>query len=197
MWTSIMLLPFIFFFMASAEIVTTSNISTDQAALLVLKSHIQEPHNILETNWSTASSFCGWIGITCDSRSHRVTALDFSYMHLTGTIPPQLGNLSFLTQLSFQNNSFHGSLPEELTRLRKLKFISFGGNSLNGYIPSWFGRFAELEILKMDGNQFSGSIPTSFFNLSSLRILDLSANKLSGTPSLYVHVSAKLEGFEY
>ncbi|KAH7529513.1 hypothetical protein FEM48_Zijuj05G0192000 [Ziziphus jujuba var. spinosa] len=170
-------------FMASAELVMT-NISTDQAALLVLKSHItniNEPDNILATNWSTSSSFCYWIGVTCDAHHHRVTALDLSYKHLAGIIPPHLGNLSFLTELRFRNNSFQGSLPRELAQLHRLKWISFAGNNLSGDIPSWFGWFPKLQGLNLDRNQFSGSIPTSLFNSSSLQIIDLSDNQLSGS----------------
>ncbi|TQE04396.1 hypothetical protein C1H46_010015 [Malus baccata] len=96
-----------------SSVAAQTNISTDQSALLALKSHITiDAQNILTTNWSTSNSdICNWVGVTCSVHHLRVTALNLSYMGLTGTIPPHLGNLSFLVALEFRNNSFGGTLP--------------------------------------------------------------------------------------
>ncbi|XVF79023.1 hypothetical protein PTKIN_Ptkin14bG0186100 [Pterospermum kingtungense] len=172
--------------------VESPNITTDGLSLLELKSHVTfDPQNLLATNWSTATSVCNWIGITCGSQNHRVTALNLSGMGLVGTIPPHLGNLSFLTRFSIVNNSFHGSLPNQLANLRRLKYINLGNNNITGEIPSWFGSLIQLERLILDNNQISGSIPASIFNISSLQVLVLSRNKLSGSiPSIALNVSA-------
>ncbi|ONI01815.1 LOW QUALITY PROTEIN: hypothetical protein PRUPE_6G160800 [Prunus persica] len=162
---------------------TQTNITADQSALLALKSHItSDPHNIL-VNWSTTTSVCNWVGITCGARHLRVASLNLSYMSFTGTIPPHLGNLSFLVALSFKNNSFHGSLPHELSYLCHLKLISFRFNNFMGSIPSWFGSFPKLQSFDLYGNQFSGTIPSTIFNLSTLQYINLSANKLSEIPN--------------
>ncbi|KAB2637270.1 receptor-like protein kinase [Pyrus ussuriensis x Pyrus communis] len=164
-------------------VATKSNISTDESALSALKAHVtSDPQNILTTNWSTSNSnICSWIGVTCGLRHLRVTALNLSYMNLTGTIPPHLGNLSFLVRLEFGNNSFHGTLPQELSRLRRLTRVSFANNIFVGTIPSWFGSLSKLQRMRLNGNQFSGSIPTAIFNLSALQGIDLSNNRLSGS----------------
>ncbi|CAL9015669.1 unnamed protein product, partial [Prunus brigantina] len=157
-----------------------TNITTDRYALLALKSHItSDPHNIL-VNWSTTTSVCNWVGVTCGARHLRVSVLNLSYMGLFGTIPPPLGNLSFLVELDLRNNSFHGTLPKELSYLRRLKLISFRFNNFMGSIPSWFGSFPKLQTFSLRGNQFSGSIPTAIFNLSTLQVIDLNFNRLSG-----------------
>ncbi|XP_016648162.1 PREDICTED: probable LRR receptor-like serine/threonine-protein kinase At3g47570 [Prunus mume] len=158
-----------------------TNITTDQSALLAMRSHItSDPHNIL-VNWSTSTSVCNWVGVTCGARRHlRVVSLNLSYMVFTGTIPPHLGNLSFLVALSFNNNSFYGTLPHELSYLRRLKFISLRFNNFMGSIPSWFGSFPKLQRLDLYGNQFSGTIPLTIFNLSTLQDINLSSNELLG-----------------
>ncbi|XP_034198064.1 probable LRR receptor-like serine/threonine-protein kinase At3g47570 isoform X1 [Prunus dulcis] len=157
-----------------------TNITTDQSALLAMRSHItSDPHNI-SVNWSTSTSVCNWVGVTCGARHLRVVSLNLSYMGFTGTIPPHLGNLSFLVALSFNNNSFYGTLPHELSYLRRLKFISLRFNNFMGSIPSWFGSFPKLQKLVLYGNQFSGTIPSTIFNLSTLEDISLSSNKLSG-----------------
>ncbi|KAK8972090.1 hypothetical protein V6N11_061898 [Hibiscus sabdariffa] len=167
------------------------NISTDQSALLVLKSCIShDPHNPLATNWSTCTFVCNWMGVTCGSRHHRVTALDLSSMDLTGTIPSQLGNLSFLASLSIRHNNFHGSLPIELTNLHKLRYLNFGNNSFNEEIPLWFGYFTTLESLYLYMNNFSGVIPSTLGNLSKLEQLILFNNNLKGQiPITIEHIS--------
>ncbi|KAK8972104.1 hypothetical protein V6N11_061912 [Hibiscus sabdariffa] len=177
---SLMLLLLLVIFRTTLSM-NSPNITTDQSALLALKSHITyDPHNLLATNWSTSTSVCNWIGVTCGSTHHRVTALDLSSMDLTGIIPCQLGNLSFLVLLNIRQNSFHGYLPTELTDLHRLKYLNFGNNSFTGEIPSWFGYFAKLQSLYLYMNNFSGVIPSTFGNLSKLETLSLFNNNLKG-----------------
>lgn len=167
---------------SSSMAATSPDIDTDQSALVALKSHIEtDPNNTLASNWTVPTSVCNWVGVTCGTRHQRVTALNLSYMGLVGTIPPHIGNLSFLFELNFRNNSFHGKLPVELSGLRRLKFLHFGFNRFEGKIPSWLGSLPRLQILYLYGNQFSGSIPACIFNISSLQVISLSSNRLSGT----------------
>ncbi|KAG7963688.1 hypothetical protein I3843_09G130900, partial [Carya illinoinensis] len=172
---------------------TIPNIATDQSALLALKFRISHPnpdHNILASNWSSNTSVCNWIGVTCGSRHHRVIALNLSYMGLEGTIPPQIGNLSFLVNLRLKNNSFHGSVPNELSRLYRLKNLNFGFNNFNGEIPSSLGLLSKLQNLFLFGNRFTGAIPQSLSNMSSLERIVLAFNGFSGyIPSFLFNIS--------
>ncbi|KAK8368577.1 hypothetical protein V6Z11_A01G051100 [Gossypium hirsutum] len=147
-----------------------TTILTDQSALLALKDHvIHDPENVLTTN-------------CCGSKHRRVTALNLTGLGLVRTLPPHLGNLSFLSLLRITNNSFYGRLP-----------VHFGSNYFSGEIPSWLGSLTELggmslyhnnfkglQILVLSENRISGSMPSSIFNISSLQIIDLSDNMLSG-----------------
>ncbi|XVF78957.1 hypothetical protein PTKIN_Ptkin14bG0180300 [Pterospermum kingtungense] len=157
------------------------NITTDQLALLALKSHIShDPQNLLATNWSTNTSVCNWVGVTCGSKHHRVTSLNLSYMGLTGTISPHLGNLSFLAWLDICHNGFHGSIPIEIANLQRLKYLNFGNNNFTGGIPSTMGNFSKLEMLGLSDNSLNGHIPATVGNLSKLKYLYLENNQLSG-----------------
>ncbi|KAB1227491.1 LRR receptor-like serine/threonine-protein kinase EFR [Morella rubra] len=119
------------------------------------------------SNWSTSTFVCIWIGVTCGNSKHRrVIALNLFYMCLTGTIPPYVGNLSFLNSLSDTKNSFHGSLPSELSRLYRLEEMDFGFNSFNGEIPLSLGLLSRLQLLILLGNGFTSSISASFCNIS-------------------------------
>ncbi|PON87591.1 LRR domain containing protein [Trema orientale] len=161
-----------------------TNIHTDQSSLLALKSSVTyDPENTLANNWSNSTFVCNWTGVTCGLVHHnrlRVESLNLSFMGLVGTIPPHLGNLSFLVNISARNNKFYGILTNELSRLSQLKYINFGSNDLTGKIPSWLGLLSKLAKLFLQSNRFSGSIPTSICNLTSLEIINLSENQLSG-----------------
>ncbi|KAK8312584.1 hypothetical protein V6Z12_D01G052400, partial [Gossypium hirsutum] len=183
-----------------------TTILTDQSALLALKDHvIHDPENVLTTNWSASAPVCNWFGVSCGSKHRRVTALNLTGLGLVGTLPPHLGNLSFLSLLYVRNNSFYGGLPVQLSNLRRLRYLNFGNNSFSGEIPSWLGSLTELrrlflgqnnfkgvipfslgylsklEFLYLFGNQISGSIPSTIFNISSLQEIYLSYNMLSGS----------------
>ncbi|XP_019250995.1 PREDICTED: receptor kinase-like protein Xa21 [Nicotiana attenuata] len=157
-----------------------TNISTDQSALLALKaSFALNSSHPLTQNWSSQASVCNWIGISCGSRHHRVTALNVSNMNIHGTIPPQLGNLSFLVSLDVSKNNFHGDFPQDLSRLRRLRAIDLGYNNFSREIPMWFGLFSELKMLILDNNAFT-HIPPSISNLSKLETLSAGYNRLQG-----------------
>ncbi|KAL7102810.1 hypothetical protein ACP275_08G140900 [Erythranthe tilingii] len=159
----------------------STTLETDKSALLALKSHITfDPANILPQNWTNSSYVCSWIGITCGLRHNRVTAVNISYMGLSGTIPPQLGNLSFLVSLDFKFNLFSGVLPQQLSFLHRLKFMSFRANTLSGEIPPWLGLLTKLEFLSLGNNSFTGSISSSLSNLTNLQLLVFDYNSLQG-----------------
>ncbi|PRQ29196.1 putative protein kinase RLK-Pelle-LRR-XII-1 family [Rosa chinensis] len=157
-----------------------TNLTTDQSALLALKANVTSDPQDLLSNWSTNTSACNWVGVTCGHVHLRVAALNLSYFGLTGRIPPELGNLSFLVVLRLRNNSFNGTLPVELAGLRRLKLVNFKYNNFMGEIPSWFGSLSSLKALNLYGNRFTGSIPAAIFNLSALQVFDLRNNQLSG-----------------
>ncbi|XP_057797605.1 probable LRR receptor-like serine/threonine-protein kinase At3g47570 [Salvia miltiorrhiza] len=158
-----------------------TNLDTDQSSLLEMKAHIiSDPSLTITTNWSNSSSVCSWIGVTCGSRHRRVTALNLSDMGLLGSIPPQLGNLTFLVSLELTRNNFSGTLPQEMSRLRRLKFLSIRENNFRGEIPSWLPFLPKLEYLSLRSNSFSGFIPKSISNLTNLYHLDFSFNSLEG-----------------
>ncbi|PHT49646.1 hypothetical protein CQW23_09393 [Capsicum baccatum] len=160
---------------------TQFNISTDQLALLSLKSQIlSDPFHFFDESWSPATSVCHWDGVTCGSRHQRVRFLNLSNMDLMGVIPREIGNLIFLVSLDLGSNNFHGNLPQEMAQLRRLKFLDLSVNNFGGEVPSWFGFLHQLQVLNLRNNSFTGSIPSSFSNISTLGTLNLNFNSIEG-----------------
>ncbi|XP_040361572.1 putative receptor-like protein kinase At3g47110 isoform X2 [Rosa chinensis] len=170
--------------MASLTTAAQTKISTDQYALLAFKSRItDDPQNKILSNWSTTTQICNWAGVTCGAGHYRVTNLNISYLGLTGTIAPELGNLSFLVDLDFTNNSFHGSLPQELASLQRLKFISFRFNNFMGSLPAAMFNLSALQIIDLRYNYLSGSIPREIKNSTMLKEIYLDYNKFKELPN--------------
>ncbi len=156
------------------------------------------------TNWlGTAGTECDWHGVSCSGG--RVWALylqsnelsgsippefgDLSGLivvylfsnHLDGNIPPQLGNLTSLQDLWLNSNELSGSIPPELGSMTALTALFLSDNQLTGGIPSEFGDLSNLTALSLTRNQMTGSIPLEFENLSNLQNLYLRDNQLSGS----------------
>ena len=131
-------------------------------------------------NWSGSTAIAAWDGVTLSGSPLRVTSLALSDSQLTGTIPPELGNLNNLERLNLTRNQLTGDIPPELSLLTNLQLLALGGNQLIGPIPAWLGSLAKLQELQLWGNQFTGAIPPELGNLPGLVKLGLSGNQLSG-----------------
>ena len=63
------------------------------------------------------------------------TELKLFYNGLTGSIPPEIGNLTNLTYLSLSGNELTGSIPSEIGNLTNLTYLNLYDNQLTGEIP--------------------------------------------------------------
>ena len=65
---------------------------------------------------------------------------------LSGEIPPELGSLSNLTDLSLHGNDLSGEIPPELGSLSNLTDLSLHHNELSGEIPPELGSLSNADI---------------------------------------------------
>ncbi|KAL2922565.1 hypothetical protein RDABS01_014056 [Bienertia sinuspersici] len=99
-----------------------------------------------------------WTGISCSNGTRvRIISINLMNMGLSGSLSPDIANLTALNTIVLRNNS------------------------LSGFIPSMLGKLNHLEILSLEDNQFIGPIPSSLADVTSLRKLHLENNNLSGT----------------
>lgn len=132
------------------------------------------------TNWNTEKHVCEWEGINCDQDQH-VIELNLQDNLLSGTIPVDLANLSYLTRLNLSNNSLYGEIPDNLYLLRNLKELHLDNNYFSGVLPEILFQFEQMEKLYLNNNQFQGTLPARISTLTHLAILNISNNKFSGT----------------
>ena len=136
-------------------------------------------------NWSDNTGWLGAVGTECTwyrviCAGGHVERLWLNSNQLSGVIPPELGSLSSLVDLSLSTNQLSGSIPPELGSLSSLEDLNLWSNQLSGVIPPELGSLSSLESLGLSTNQLSGSIPPELGSLSSLMYLNLWSNQLSG-----------------
>jgi Leucine-rich repeat (LRR) protein len=74
----------------------------------------------------------------------RPEILFLSVNEFSGSLPPSIGNLKFLTELYLEVNSLTGPIPETLGNLEDLQIMYLGSNVLSSTLPTTFGNLTSL-----------------------------------------------------
>ncbi|KAJ1429147.1 Leucine-rich repeat [Sesbania bispinosa] len=90
-------------------------------------------------------------------------------------------NLDLMTGLDLSSNELSGSIPPEIGELREILALNLSHNRLSGSIPERFSNLINIESLDLSYNNLSGEIPPSLSELYYLAIFNVSYNNLSGT----------------
>ncbi|XP_065847836.1 receptor protein kinase CLAVATA1 [Euphorbia lathyris] len=189
----------------------TANYS-DFEVLLKLKSSMIGPNGSGLHDWSPSpspspspSAHCFFTGVTCDTdlrvvslnlSSHqglfgflppeigllnKLVNLTIASLNLTGRIPMELATLTSLRIFNISNNVFVDNFPGEITLgMTQLEILDIYNNNLSGPLPVELMHLKNLKHLHLGGNYFSGSIPESYSEIQSLEYLGLNGNALSG-----------------
>lgn len=164
--------------------------NSDSLALVALFNSTDGSNWNNHDNWLTGPVNT-WYGIVVVNGF--VTQIVLYQNNLVGIIPPEIGNLSNLQELSAFDNQLSGNIPAEIGNLSNLLVIELFVNQLNGNIPAELGNLSNLQRLQIAFNQFTGNIPTALGNLANLTDLNFSYNQLSGTiPSELGNLSSLL-----
>ena len=163
----------------------------DSLALVVLYNSTNGPGWKNNTNWLSAQPINTWYGVTTGYvtkcvkgepiQDRLVSRLNLGSNNLTGNIPVELGNLTYMMRLDLSFNSLTGDIPAELGDLTNLTHLLLDDNQLTGGIPPELGNLAVLTTLDLNTNNLTGSIPTELGNLIGLTDLVFSENKLTGS----------------
>ena len=153
-------------------------VAADRAALVALYEATNGPNWVDSEGWLTDAPLGEWHGVKVDAGG-RVVRLKLYGEELTGTIPPELGNLTSLEWLTLRGN-LTGAIPPELGNLTSLQRLYLTNNELTGAIPPELGNLTSIESLFLGYNALTGAIPPELGNMSSLKWLDLPGNALTG-----------------
>ena len=133
-----------------------------------------------QRHWLSGEPLEDWYGVSTDEFG-RVTGLDLYYVGLRGPLPAEIGDLTYLEDLSIaQNVGLSGSLPPELGRLTSLRRIYITGSRLEGPIPAEMAGLNNLQELRLHNNNLDGPIPSWLADLTGLQHLYLAGNAFTG-----------------
>ena len=131
---------------------------TDHLALLDFKKRItQDPFQVM-SSWNDSTHFCNWLGVTCSPLSKQVMVLNLTAKKLFGSIPPSIGNLTYLTRIKLGDNSFYGEIPQEVACLQHLQHLNLSLNSFGGKVPTNLSYCTQLRVLLVAYNNLVGKI---------------------------------------
>ncbi|XP_024975540.1 putative kinase-like protein TMKL1 [Cynara cardunculus var. scolymus] len=209
-------LTFFFFFTFTISAPSSSSSSPDVDLLLRrVKPSIQgRTENLLLNSWNTSVPLCQWRGLkwvftngsplTCTDISSpqwsnlslskdpslHLLSLQLPSANLSGTLPPEIGELSTLQSLYLSVNSISGSIPLELGYSSSLSDIDLGSNLLSGSVPASIWNLCDRLIsLRLHGNLLSGSIPEPALpnaTCNTLLYLDMGQNEFTGSIPEYI-----------
>ncbi|XP_022738065.1 probable LRR receptor-like serine/threonine-protein kinase At1g63430 [Durio zibethinus] len=151
-------------------------------ALTTFKEAIYEDPHLVLSNWNALDADpCEWSGIICNVERQHVIKINISGSSLKGFLAPEMGQITYLQELTLRENNLIGIIPKELGMLKFLKVLDLGMNQLTGPIPSELGNLTSVMKINLQSNGLTGSLPAEFGNLKYLQELHLDRNKLQGT----------------
>lgn len=139
-------------------------VEIDRPALVALYNATGGPNWSNNANWLSDRPLGEWHGVTTHANG-RVAEIRLAQNRLSGTIPPQLGDLNLLARLSLSQNGLHGPIPPELGRLSSLTSLELNSNRLTGRIPPELANLQNLSRLYLSQNFLAGCIPPDRFRL--------------------------------
>ncbi|KAI9325227.1 hypothetical protein BDR26DRAFT_879848 [Obelidium mucronatum] len=111
----------------------------------------------------------------------------FRFAHLECALSPRIGDLTFLTVLTWpiegtltSGNVFSGPLPDSRYFPDSLEVLDLSHNQFFAPIPATLCSLKNLKFLKLENNNITGRIPIEIENLQNLRYLHLGNNKMHG-----------------
>ncbi|MBC8181795.1 T9SS type A sorting domain-containing protein [candidate division KSB1 bacterium] len=155
-----------------------SQVLEQDSLALVAFYHSTNGDNWVNNGGWLKAPVANWYGVHVENE--RVKNLHLVDNNLSGSIPPEFGNLTQLEHILFYRNKLTGMIPVQIGNLTELRSLYLEENLLTGNIPLELGNLIELKELYLHNNQFVGSIPGQLGNLKKLIGFTLGENELTG-----------------
>lgn len=119
------------------------------------------------------------------AKKQKLKKLSFSNRDIS-VLPPQIGELTWLTSLDLTYNSIE-ELPKEFFKLKKLKNLYLYRNEIK-QLPEKINELTSLSVLDLSHNKLE-ELPKQIGDIHNLTSLDLSYNKLEKLPFEIVNLT--------
>ncbi|MBN2000343.1 PKD domain-containing protein [candidate division KSB1 bacterium] len=163
---------------------------SDSLALVALYHSTNGPAWTDHTNWLTGPVDT-WHGIEIENC--RVKGVRLGINNLTGTLPPEIGDLTAMEVLYLRDNAIEGTIPPELGKCQASIYIDISNNLITGPIPPELGQLSNCTDLIIEGCELIGTIPPEIGDLGLLEHLSFGRNNLVGTIPLTIYDMPELQ----
>lgn len=155
--------------------------SSERNALTALYNATGGGNWTTRTNWLGAvGTECTWYGVRCSDDQSAITGIFLASNNLSGSLPPDIGAFSKLTELELYSNRIGGSLPPQIGSLTELQRLALFSNRFTGLVPREIGQLAKLTYFALGDNQFTGAIPPELGNLVNVEFFSFNGSLLDG-----------------
>ncbi|CAI9276943.1 unnamed protein product [Lactuca saligna] len=115
------------------------------------------------SNWRRGDPcVSNWTGVLCFNKT-----LDNGYLHIR--------------ELQLLNLNLSGTLSPEIRQLSYMKILLLNGNNLTDSLPEEIGNLPNLNLIQIDQNHISGPTPVSFSKLNNTKHLSFRNCNLQGS----------------
>ncbi|MFK5878807.1 MAG: T9SS type A sorting domain-containing protein [Flavobacteriaceae bacterium] len=160
--------------------------SSERNALIDFYNAANGVNWINNLNWNTTNPISTWNGITVEKINgiNHVTGVSFNNNNVSPNIPGSIQNLTelkefFVIGVNTQFN-LNQNIPAEIGNLSNLTTLWFENWDLEGTIPDEIGNLNSLETLIIRGTDSEGGIPTTITNLTNCTAMSFNDNFLFG-----------------
>ena len=154
----------VFLLLSSGNAYAQDSVESDRAALVALYNATNGANWQNRTNWLSEEPIGDWYGVVTNDNG-RVRELHLGDNGLTGTLPPEVGSLSRLSNVHFWSNALTGPIPRAFWSL-PLGFVALDDNQVTGTLPPEVGDLVDLHWLGLGNTAMTGPLPQSMTNLS-------------------------------
>jgi len=148
-----------------------------------LPREIAEMEQLQELQLNLNSDMSGTLPFEIFDKMTNLKVLGVRRTSISGSIPPEIGQLSMLEDIRFSENWMTGALPiSDMANLSNLKYWGASFNFFTGSISSSIGLLTNLEELWLEKSMLSGCIPTELGLLVSLSSLGLNNDRVDEGP---------------
>ena len=123
-----------------------------------------------------------WSGVTvADGRVTKVLFTAKDIITSEWTLPEEIGDLTELIQLKFNNCKLTGNLPASLYSLEKLEVLYFQTNDISASGIENIGQLTKLKQLYVNDNaNMTGTLPAAIGDLKNLQQFQIGNTKIGG-----------------
>ena len=162
------------------------SLACDKEILLALRDTLRGSNHERLDNWQPETPVGLFRGVTVRGDPPRVVAVRLGGHGmgepnpLVGTIPPALGRLFWLEDLTLQYHRFTGPIPPALGQLARLESLDISGNRLTGPHSPRTGPTGPVGVSAPFTQSVDGTHSPELGQLAQLESLDISGNALEG-----------------